>query len=34
VDPAFADRPLLPKPMDERRVKGWLEEVVSGQLVV
>src|SRR6266487_633401 len=31
IDPAFADRPLIPKPMDERRVKGWLEEVVSGR---
>jgi response regulator of citrate/malate metabolism len=31
IDPAFAGRPLIPKPMDERRVKGWLEEVVSGR---
>jgi DNA-binding response OmpR family regulator len=30
IDPTFADRPLIPKPMDERRVKGWLEGVVSG----
>jgi CheY-like chemotaxis protein len=30
IDPAFADRPLIPKPMDERRVKGWLEGVASG----
>src|SRR5262249_27873372 len=30
IDPASADRPLIPKPMDERRVKGWLEGVVSG----
>jgi hypothetical protein len=27
IDPAFADRPLIPKPMDERRVKGWLQGV-------
>ncbi len=27
IDPAFADRPLIPKPMDERRVKGWFAEV-------
>ena len=31
IDPVFADRPLIPKPMDERRVKGWLQEVVSGR---
>jgi len=31
IDPAFAGRPLIPKPMDERRVKGWLEEVVLGR---
>jgi hypothetical protein len=31
IDAAFADRPLIPKPMDERRVKGWLQEVGSGR---
>jgi hypothetical protein len=31
IDPAFADRPLIPKPMDENRVKGWLEGIVSGR---
>jgi hypothetical protein len=30
IDSAFADRPLIPKPIDENRVKGWLEEAVSG----
>jgi CheY-like chemotaxis protein len=29
IDPTFADRPLIPKPMDERRVKGWLEGIAS-----
>ena len=31
IDPAFADRPLIPKPMDQRHVKGWLEGVMSGR---
>jgi DNA-binding response OmpR family regulator len=27
IAPEFADRPLLPKPAEERRVRKWLDEI-------